>query len=220
MDNSSILFCCATELELQVLPVGVGIHHISRIGISETILSLFPLLQEKKVSRVINIGIAGAYKKELSLKLGDVVLSTYQCYADLGFQMEDGSFKPLAYANFAKNQNNNFALAEYPVWMLNDKEFTFNVNKVKSGTVQQCTGTEKTGEERGRLHNIEAENMEGAAVVQLAYYFNIPVWEIRGISNWASCRKMDLNNIKEACNNLKQYLYWMVNQPKWGKRWL
>ncbi len=79
----------------------------------------------------------------------------------------------------------------------------YQVHSGRGCTVNQCAGTEHTGLLRRQTFDAHFESMEGAAVAQAGQMFRIPVSEIRAISNIASTRDMQPDNIRLAIANLR-----------------
>ena len=50
-------------------------------------------------------------------------------------------------------------------------------------TVQECSGSDELGVERGRRFEALCENMEGAAAAHLCACYGIPLVEVRAMSN-------------------------------------
>ena len=70
--------------------------------------------------------------------------------------------------------------------------------RVKFVTVSTCTGTESAAREIESRTNGAVENMEGAAVAHVGRLHNVPVGEVRGISNLVTNRDSNSWRLKEA----------------------
>jgi futalosine hydrolase len=68
-------------------------------------------------------------------------------------------------------------------------------------TVSQCSGTQKIGEIIKERFNGICENMEGAAVAHMCAKYEVPMIEIRGISNLVEDRDLKKWNIPLAVSN-------------------
>ncbi len=89
-----VLFLAATEMELRVVRELYGTHFataLTGIGTLNTTLNTLRAIEEHSPELVVQIGIAGAVKRELSI--GDVVEVTSDYEADLGaYRVEEGKF--------------------------------------------------------------------------------------------------------------------------------
>ena len=88
-----------------------------------------------------------------------------------------------------------------------DKDGTFSGFNVESGnfvTVSAASGTRKRAEELRKKFSALCENMEGAAIAQVCAIYNIPVFEIRGISNIAGIRDRRRWNLSLASENCQK----------------
>ncbi len=80
--------------------------------------------------------------------------------------------------------------------------------KLKSGafvTVSTATGTHKRAKELEKRFHAICENMEGAALAHICTIYDVPMLEIRGISNIAGVRdkrKWDLKLASENCQKI------------------
>jgi futalosine hydrolase len=73
-----------------------------------------------------------------------------------------------------------------------DSNRCFRVVYGDSLTVGMASGDLQTADERFRHYGALAENMEGSAVAQACFLFEVPFLEIRGISNNAGVRDKSL----------------------------
>ena len=58
-------------------------------------------------------------------------------------------------------------------------------------TVQECSGTDELGEERGRRFGALCENMEGAAAAHICALYDVPFAELRAMSNIVEQRALE-----------------------------
>ncbi len=120
---------------------------------------------------------------------------------------------PIQFARFQSIQTSPFAGALYaePLPLAADalvpsEPTGYAVQTGRGCTVNMCAGTEQTGRMRRQMFGAHFESMEGAAVAQAGQLANVPVSEIRAISNIASTRDMRPDNIRLAVANLRAYL--------------
>ena len=197
-----LLVCAATGMELQAFGdlraedgqeaflTGVGIP----VALAQTLL----IAGRLKPKRILNIGIAGSYPGS-GLAIGDIVIGTEEVYGDVGFELPDApGFRHVGDSPWGAPYLHPQPLTVFP-------EFA-GAREGRGCTVNTCTGTEAMGRMRERLFKAAFETMEGAAVAQAGYVLELPVCEIRAISNIASDRDMRPENIKLALANLRACL--------------
>ena len=196
-----LMVCAATEMELGAFGprreeagqdrffTGVGIP----IALAQTLL----FAGRERPARLLNIGIAGAYPGS-GLVIGDIVVATSEVFGDVGFELpEEPRFQHIRESPWGTRYQKPLMLTVFP-------EFA-GARGGRGCTVNACTGTEATGRLRERLFDADFETMEGAAVAQAGNLLEIPVCEIRAISNIASNRNMRPENIRIALDALTTY---------------
>ncbi|MEP7170813.1 MAG: futalosine hydrolase [Bacteroidota bacterium] len=218
-----ILFVAATRFELEPFLKHLKIRHqsathfyskvvgnnefsilITGPGMVSTAYHLGIHLFENDYDLVINAGISGSFRKDISL--GSVVNVNEECFADLGSE-DDETFIPITDMNFEGPD-------DFP---LRKKSFTntSEINsiallllpKVRGITINTVHGNMLSIEKVVSNFNPDVESMEGAAVFYACDYKNkTPFIEIRAISNYVEKRDKDKWKIKEAINNLSETL--------------
>ncbi len=196
-----LLVCAATEPELRAFGEVHGEagqdSFLSGVGIPAALAQTLLIAGRLKPARILNIGIAGAYPGS-GLAIGDIVIGTSEVYGDVGFELPgELGFRHISEAPWGAFYRDPLALTVFP-------EFA-GAREGRGCTVNACTGTEATGRLRGRLFEAAFETMEGAAVAQAGTLLEVPVCEIRAISNIASDRDMRPENIWIALDALTTY---------------
>lgn len=149
--------------------------------------------QKIEISAVIILGVCGAYPGR-GINVLDVVRVDSECVGDMGYQEKDGSFSPFPSSVRAT------AAEHAPA----------HLQKLKSAvglTVNCCTGTEELGLARAKMFNADIENMEGAAGISACIAHNMPVFEIRAVSNMATTRDRKSWKFNEALAALRQAVF-------------
>lgn len=155
---------------------------------------------------LVSIGIAGAYR-ETGLAPGDIVLGDWEAYGDIGMQTAEGGFLPLGETPFSGPFTGRRLPLHSVVDLSSSSHFPgFTVRRGGGLTVNRCTGTEALGQERRNRFEADFESMEGSAVAQAGLLFDLPVFEIRAISNFAAARDMKPDLIALALRHLFLYL--------------
>jgi futalosine hydrolase len=158
---------------------------------------------------VIVFGVGGAYRSS-GATVGDVALAAEEIAGDEGVLTSEG-FKDTEYmgitlvrSDYAKRYN-RFPV---PARHLRNAQQSLSITKTRTQihtgtfvTVSTCTGTSLRAKElESRYHGV-CENMEGAAVAQVAELHGLPWLEVRGISNIVEDRdlkKWDILTAAEA----------------------
>jgi len=164
------------------------------------------LLEEHDIDMLILFGIGGAYCNAIP---GDVVVAETENYGEEGVMTPDG-WKSMEYTGFPllKKESeceyfNTFPLdmdlVRFVLSILKYKEF--NVTSGNFVTVSQCSCTKTAGNTLMKRFNGICENMEGAAVAHICALYNLPLIEIRGISNIVEERYPGSWNIPLAVTN-------------------
>ena len=224
--QTDLLVCAATWMELRAwwpreeersrLVEGAMAYSpaltfaVTGVGIPASLAFMVRLLQEARPARIWNIGIAGAYPNT-GIHIGDIVVGASEVYGDIGFELPDEpGFQSLQDSPFGKSYVEPLRLHVEPEWTapvpVTNAPRSYSVHRGAGCTVNLCTGTERTGLLRKQRFHADFESMEGAAVAQAAQMWNIPVSEIRAISNIASTRDMQPDNIRLAIANLRDFL--------------
>jgi futalosine hydrolase len=217
--SQRILFVTATLTEaetlgkikdFQIIPGGYRFRHfeisvlVAGVGSVSTAWEMQKWISvNEKPVLAINSGIAGSYHKEI--KIGDVVMPLYDCFADAG--IEDG--------------NNFLTLSE--AGLVNGNEFPYSkglihadpgyigqlkdiVKPVRAITVNTATGSEITRYKLIKKFNPDIETMEGATFFYICRREKIPFLALRAISNMVEIRNRYNWDIKLALSNMADKL--------------
>ena len=100
---------------------------------------------------------------------------------------------------------NEFPLDPPSIPFPNDEN---NMNiMIKTGnfiTVSAVSGSQKRAKDLGKRFGAVCENMEGAAIAQVCTLYELPMIELRGISNMAGVRDKRKWNLKIASENCQK----------------
>ncbi len=200
MANLDLLVCAATQRELSAFGVpnaGTQDSFVTGVGIPLALAQILTTAGPLKPRRILNIGIAGAYPGS-GLEIGDIVIGQFETYGDVGFELpEPPGFRSINESSWGEFYQTPLPLAQFA-------EFPGTHFGIGC-TVNACTGTLETGQAREAAFGADFETMEGAAAAQAGQILEIPVCEIRAVSNFASTRDMRPENIKLALANLAAY---------------
>ena len=169
--------------EVRYLVSGVG-PVLSAVATTEAVLAERPDL-------VLNVGIAGAFDRELAL--GEVVHVTHDSFGDLGVEERDGSFTGAVALGLLDANEPPFVRGQ----LVSSSPFAFakQVVGVTNATVHGSAERIARFRERSEA---QVESMEGAAVAYVALRQNLPHVQLRAISNYVEPRDRANWKIGEA----------------------
>ncbi len=161
---------------------------------------------------IISFGIGGAYPSS-GARIGDIALAQEEIAGDEGVLTLDG-FKDTEYIGIPLLKTASAviyttypaptALLKQALHSLVSRPHEGNIHVGKFVTLSTCTGTASRARELEERHHGLCENMEGAAVAQVAMLHNLPWLEVRGISNMVEDRdpkKWDISRATAAVQN-------------------
>jgi futalosine hydrolase len=190
-----LLICTATPLEAILLRERAGAWPDARllctgVGPVNAAHAVTLAVARQRPDAIVVCGVGGAYPGS-GLGIGDVVCADLECYGDLGADSPAGflDMKALGFPVIAGPEPvyNDLPLQIYPV----ERRVTFV-------TVSTCTGTDAAARAIAARTGGAVENMEGAAVAHVARLHDIPVGEVRGISNLVTERDTSTWRLREA----------------------
>ena len=199
---TEIVICYSTPLEGEGLPTEAGGRRLrlveTGVGPVNAAFALTRALGERRADGVIICGVGGAYRNS-GLQPGDVVCAETETYGDLGADSPDGflDMRALGFPVIAGASPlfNTLPLDLFPA-----------PRRVPFVTCATCTGTEAKASELQARTRGAVESMEGAALVHVARLMNVPVGEVRGISNAAGLRDRGSWRLKEAAEAARAQL--------------
>jgi len=202
------LIVSPTELEIGQLRTNKELLEnfhllVTGAGIVESAISLTRFLSEANqqnnqlsLDGVILFGLCGAYHNT-GVSILDICLAEEEYFGDFGVAFGDTiqyfGEEPLINQCSFDLKNNLLSEAEA---MLNNLDITYK--KGNFVTVNSCTGTIQRGNFMQKRFNAICENMEGAALVRVCNFYNLPIMEIRCVSNMVENRDKSKWQIKEA----------------------
>ncbi|WP_413376459.1 futalosine hydrolase [Alkalihalobacillus sp. 1P02AB] len=205
MRHKRILLMVSVEAEREAIKKAIGeptFIDVEVMGVGPTLAAATTtkILMQHTYDLVLNLGIAGGFKGRAPV--GSIVVSTQMVAADLGSESPDG-FLPVEQLNLGVSiieaeQTVSRKLLEA---LTKKGVSSFNGQILTLSTV---TGTNKTTEQlMERFPEAKAEAMEGFGVATAARLFEIPVIEVRTISNEVGPRNREAWKLKEALSLLE-----------------
>jgi len=180
---------------------------ITGVGMVATVFHLTNALHKNSYSQIINVGLAGAINRDLSL--GQVVNVVSDEFAFWGSENK-GAFLSVFDLNLQSENEKPFENK-----IITPEQTKFNledIQMVNGLTVQTVTGTALSVDLLLKYYNADVESMEGAAVFYVANQFNISAAQIRGISNYVEPRNRDNWKIKEALDALNHAVLPLIDK--------
>jgi futalosine hydrolase len=174
---------------------------ISGIGLSFTSYALSKAIFENEYDLVVNTGIAGSFNKDLAL--GKVVHVISDRFADLGIK-DKNQFIDIFEAGFINENDFPFKNGQLIASNTNFSKLK-NIKKVKGISVNTVSGNKNEITQLRQKYDADIESMEGAAVFYVCLNENIPVIQIRSISNYVEERDKTKWDIELAVNQLNKF---------------
>ena len=154
----------------------------------------------------IVFGVGGAYHSS-GARVGDIALATEEIAGDEGVLTSDG-FKGTEHIGIALVRSDHAQrYNRFPVSAGHLRKAQQALSRTKTRalthtgtfiTVSMCTGTSRRAKELEGLYHGLCENMEGAAVAQVAELHGLPWLEVRGISNIVEARDLKTWDVQTA----------------------
>lgn len=178
------------------------------VGKSNAAAATTALLEHYRPTAILLTGCAGAYPGS-GLAVGDLALASEEIFGDEGVATAEG-FLDMADLGFPLTRNgeqsyyNRFPLdADLRSRALPLIETAAQTarRRLTSGpfiTVSSCSGTLAKGSQLGARWGGLCENMEGAAVAQTCALYDLPLLEVRGISNLVEDRDLSRWDLRGA----------------------
>ena len=177
------------------------------------------LCERFRPALIINTGCAGAFP-ESGLTVGDLALASLELTADEGVQTPTGwlPYEDIgipAVERLGTSYFNEFPLS--PVAAQRAVRLAAELGTIltrgKFLTVSTCSGTAQRGDELyQRFGTPLCENMEGAAVAQVALRYGVESLELRGISNLVEDRDLSRWNIPLAVERSQRFLLEFIKE--------
>lgn len=187
------------ELSVKTLVTGVGM--------TQTAFAMGQILAQHSFDLVVNVGVAGAFDRQL--KLGDVVNVSSEIFGDLGVEEADGRFTDMHELGLIEPDQPPFRKGK--LINPNVKGFDF-LPQCKGLTVNKVHGAEASIEAVRKKYDVDVESMEGAAFFLACLSANVNFLELRSISNYVESRNREAWNLSLAIENLNKVLIEMVKQ--------
>jgi len=186
------------------------IHITSGLGKTNAAHAATILLEKFSPDILIVLGVGGAYPSS-GLAVGDIAVAEKEVYGDEGVMMK-GNFHGTEFMGIPllkkgrKKYFNEFPLKRMLVERAVEaaqriRHHSEGISRVGIGTfvtVSTCTGAREKALELERTFSALCENMEGAAVVHVCATYDLPVIELRGISNIVGDRDKNKWNVRLA----------------------
>jgi futalosine hydrolase len=238
----TIAVTAATRNELALLLEGIGARRRETLGLREiysgeaggrevvvcvsgmgkiNAASAATHVIEKFAPRLlVSTGCAGAYAAT-GLGVGDIAFATVEICGDEGVLTPHG-WEPFDYIGLpAVERNGTRYFNEFPLSAAATEKgahlaslLSLPFRRGRFVTVSTCSGTAFRGEEISGRFGAICENMEGAAVAQVALQHGVDCMEVRGISNMVEDRDLSGWNIRLAAEQAQRFLLKFLKSPE------
>ncbi|MFS1511698.1 futalosine hydrolase [Chengkuizengella sp. SCS-71B] len=202
--DKQILIVTAVEAEKEAILKGLhstnNIHVIAAgVGPAAAATNTTRALCTSKYNLVISMGIGGGFADRA--KVGSIVIANEIIAADLGVETAEGfcGLNELGFGSTHLKVDINLMNKVYEA--LKKTKMIVHIGPIL--TLSTITGTSETALKlSSRIKGAAVEAMEGFGVATAAHEFNIPVLEIRAISNPVGPRDREAWRMKEAFEGL------------------
>lgn len=187
---------------------GLTVHVlITGVGMFLTGIAMTQYLVKEDFDWVINVGIAGAFNR--NLKIGEVVEVVEERFGDLGAQEKNGNFTDVF--ELGLMPPDKFPFEGGCMHRKTHSDFVLDLKAVKGLTVNKVHGKADDILFIKNKYNTDIETMEGAAFFYVCLLQKIPFTQIRAISNYVEPRNRANWNIPLAVRNLNEVVYKVVS---------
>jgi futalosine hydrolase len=170
------------------------------------------ILEHYEPEILINTGCAGAYIGS-GLSVGDLAMATVETLGDEGVIAPDG-WHPLEFIGIPSlSKAGNVFYNRFPMtrWAIDKAGHVAETNgaTLHQGvfvTLSTASGSGERGAELFLRFSALCENMEGAAVAQVAALYGVDCLEIRGISNMVEDRDLSRWDIPMAVERVQRFI--------------
>lgn len=186
---------------------GISIYPmVTGVGPTFTAFALSRFSDIKNIDFTINIGIAGAFKRDINI--GDTFQVDRDCFGDLGVEEADGQVSDVFDLELMKS--NDFPFSQK--WMINDtkRKMESHLPLASCLTVNCVSGTNPTIELRKNKYNADLESMEGGAFAYACKMMQMDYLQLRAVSNHVEVRNKENWNIELAIQNVNAELIRLV----------
>jgi futalosine hydrolase len=199
---ADLVICVATAMEGGGFPRSVGGRELTvletGVGPVNAAFALTRFLATHDARVIISCGVGGAYPGS-SLDPGAVVCAESETYGDLGAD-SPGGFLDMSALGFP------VIAGEPPLFNRLPLDLFPLSTRVPFVTCSTCTGTDDRANAIVARTGGAVESMEGAAIVHVARLMNVPVGEVRGISNAVGARARESWRLREAAAHAREAL--------------
>jgi len=189
----------------------------SGIGKVNAASSATAVIENYPVRAVINFGVGGAYPGT-GLNIGDIAIASKEIYGDEGVftsaGIKDMKEIGIPLVKIGKTKYFNEFLLDPPSIPFPKDGNNMNI-MIKTGnfiTVSAVSGSQKRARDLGKRFDAVCENMEGAAIAHVCALYELPMIEVRGISNVAGVRDKRKWNLKIASENCQKLVLEMIKK--------
>ena len=194
---------CKENVEIYICITGIGMMQ-STFGLMESI-------QEFNPHFCLQVGVAGAFSREL--KLGQLVIVQSELLGDFGVE-DNERFLDIFEIGLMKASESPFNNKQL-INTFQDFPLRLNLPFVSSLTVNTGSGRESTITRREEHYGCEIESMEGASFHYVCLKKKIPFLQVRSISNYVEPRDKSKWKMQESIQALND---WMIGNIPMVKR--
>jgi futalosine hydrolase len=177
------------------------------VGMTNTAYELTKYLQQGRYDLVLQVGVAGSYRKDIAP--GSMVFVTSDQYGDLGAEDHD-EYIDIFEMGLIDKDTRPYVIGKLytPLMPIHNR---ITLKQVSGLTVNTVSGSECTIKMRNDKYHCDIETMEGVALHYVCLKEKVSFAQVRAISNYVTPRNRSEWKMKEAIINLNEWLIAFIN---------
>lgn len=201
----NILLVSPTEAELHPIlskiPPGINGFHalVTGIGSTPAAIKISNFMAENKFDLVILAGICGSLSERL--QIGELVIVATDSFADLGID-DNGTFIPIDQTELEPNHHPPLKAGLLEIGKYQDIKPLDGIKRVLGATLNTTLGSKAAIDQFESRSSAEIISMEGAGITYACLIRQVPIIQIRAISNRIEPRNRQNWDIPLALANL------------------
>jgi futalosine hydrolase len=211
IELDDFVLVCASPLEHVELTGAMT--HVLGVGKTAAAMRLPAVLRAMATAKAVLLyGIAGAFplrhrKAAPPVKAGEVCIVGDERFGDEGVDTERG-FVPIEQVLPRVAMPSGAPWVGSPAFPANpriaqDAAAVLGAPVVRGVTVSTCSGSEAASRRMHERSHADVESMEGAAVAYVCRHLELPLLQLRAVSNWTGDRQRGAWNVSAAVDVLR-----------------
>lgn len=182
---------------------------VGKVAAAASLYSMLLTLEQRQAIRgVLLCGVAGAYPTR-HRRAASPLLPGQVCVVGSDVLADEGVETPAGFVDFGKPGDHGMRMVDTGPFPANprmaaDAAARLLVPIVKGATVSTCSGTDDRSRALCERSGADIETMEGAAVAAVCRKREVPLLQVRAISNWTGDRDRGAWQLGAAVEALRE----------------